>query len=96
MGPARLELATSSLSATRSSQLSYEPVIDRAASSSMSEQQPEATHQAERRAKRDPWSRAQLTDKEKAANNTVSGFKGTNQGALGTLWLTGFMLALWL
>ena len=28
MGPARLELATSSLSATRSSQLSYEPKVD--------------------------------------------------------------------
>ncbi len=46
MGPARLELATSSLSATRSSQLSYEPVIDRAAPSSMPEQQAEATHHA--------------------------------------------------
>ncbi len=94
MGPARLELATSSLSATRSSQLSYEPVIDRAASSSMSEQQPEATHQAGLRAKRDPWSCAQSTDKEKAANKTVSGFGGTNQGALGTLRLTEFMFSL--
>ncbi len=96
MGPARLELATSSLSATRSSQLSYEPMIDRAASNSISDQQIEATHYAGPKAKRDPGSRAQSTDKEKAANKTVSGFGGTNQGALGALWLTGFMLALWL
>ena len=35
-------------------------------------------------------------DKEKAANKTVSGSGGTDQRALGTLWLTGFMLASWL
>ncbi len=71
-------------------------MIDRAASNSISNQQIEATHYAGPKAKRDPGSRAQSTDKEKAANKTVSGFGGTNQGALGTLWLTGFMLALWL
>ena len=93
MGPARLELATSSLSATRSSQLSYEPVIDRAASNSVSEQQIEVTHYAGLKAKSDAGASAQSTDKEKAANKTVSGFGGTKQGALGTLWLTGIMLA---
>ncbi len=53
MGPARLELATSSLSATRSSQLSYEPVIDHAASNPISEQQIEATHYAGLKAESD-------------------------------------------
>ncbi len=96
MGPARLELATSSLSATRSSQLSYEPVIDRAAPNSMSNKQIEATHYTGLKAKSDAGASAQSTDKEKAANKAVSGFGGTNQGTLGALRLTGFMLALWL
>ncbi len=94
MGPARLELATSSLSATRSSQLSYEPVIDRAAPSSMSEHPARSDASRRPRAPRGPA--ANRADKEKAANNTVSGSGGTDQSSLGTLWLTGFMLASWL
>jgi hypothetical protein len=69
-------------------------VIDRAASSSMSEQQPEATYYAGLKVKSDAGASAQSTDKEKAANKTVSGFGGTNQGALWTLRLTGFMFSL--
>ncbi len=94
MGPARLELATSSLSATRSSQLSYEPVIDRAASSSMSDTNSRSHASRRPRATQDPA--VNQADKEKAANKTVSGSGGTDESPLGALGLTGFMLASWL